>query len=436
MADEVRPAAIHILHGAIVRVAGFDDVPPGCSIDDAADAVVMPGLVDTHVHVNEPGRTDWEGFETATRAAAAGGVTTIVDMPLNSVPATTTVEALEAKRRAAMGKCFVDVGFWGGVVPGNAADLEPLFVAGVLGFKCFLVPSGVPEFASVTETDLREAMPILAKLGAPLLAHAELPGPIAAAIAGTAPGDPRRYATYLARRPARAENEAIALLIALCRELRARTHIVHLVSTEALDLLDVARASGVPITSETCPHYLTFAAEEIPDGATAFKCAPPIRERENRDRLWSALMDGAIQLIASDHSPSLPSMKDPESGDFLRAWGGVASLQIALPAVWTVAAARGGSLEHLAGWMCRGPARLAGLSRKGDIATGRDADLVVWNPDAEFTVDARALQHRHPITPYDGRRLRGTVERTYLRGHRIYERGEPFPAPSGQLLSR
>jgi allantoinase len=436
LADGVRPATIHIHDGVIVRVAEFGDVPIDCPIDDAANAVVMPGVVDTHVHVNEPGRTDWEGFETATRAAAAGGVTTIVDMPLNSVPATTTVEALETKRRAAAGKCFVDVGFWGGVVPGNAAEVEPLFAAGVLGFKCFLVPSGVDEFASVTEADLREAMPILAKLGAPLLAHAELPGPIEAAIARSAPGDPRKYATYLATRPVQAENEAIALLIALCRELRARTHIVHLVSCEALSLLDTARASGLPITSETCPHYLTFVAEEIPEGATAFKCAPPIREYENRERLWRALIDGAIQLVASDHSPSPPPMKHLDSGDFLRAWGGIASLQIALPATWTAASARGGSLNQLAAWMCREPARLAGLTRKGEITAGDDADLVVWDPEAEFTVDARSLQHRHAITPYDGLRLRGTVERTYLRGHRVYERGRPFPAPSGQLLSR
>jgi allantoinase len=434
--DEVRPAAIHIHHGAIVQLTAYDEVPVDCSIDEAADVVVMPGVVDTHVHVNEPGRTDWEGFETATRAAAAGGVTTIVDMPLNSVPSTTTVAALDAKRRAAAGKCHVDVGFWGGVVPGNAADLEPLVAAGVLGFKCFLVPSGVDEFRFVTEIDLREAMPILTTLGAPLLAHAELSGPIDAAIGRLAASDPRQYATYLATRPAQAENEAIALLIALCRELHTRTHIVHLASSEALPMLDAARALGLPITSESCPHYLTFAAEDIGAGATAFKCAPPIRERDHRERLWTALMNGSIQLVASDHSPSPPVMKHLDSGDFLRAWGGIASLQVALPAVWTGASARGGSLDQLAAWMCRAPARLAGLMRKGEIALGYDADLVIWNPEAELTVDAALLQHRHKITPYDGRRLRGAIERTYLRGRRVYERGQPFPAPSGQLLSR
>jgi allantoinase len=363
-------------------------------------------------------------------------VTTIVDMPLNSVPATTTVAALDAKRRAAAGKCHVDVGFWGGVVPGNAADLEPLVAAGVLGFKCFLVPSGVDEFRFVTEIDLREAMPILTTLGAPLLAHAELSGPIDAAIGRMAASDPRQYATYLATRPAQAENEAIALLIALCRELGTRTHIVHLASSEALPMLDEARALGLPITSESCPHYLTFAAEEIGAGATAFKCAPPIRERDHRERLWTALMNGSIQLVASDHSPSPPVMKHLDSGDFLRAWGGIASLQVALPAVWTGASARGGSLDQLAAWMCRAPARLAGLMRKGEIAPGYDADLVIWDPEAELTVDAALLEHRHKITPYDGRRLRGAIERTYLRGRRVYERGQPFPAPSGQLLSR
>ena len=435
LADGVRPAAIHIHHGAIVRVTEPDDVPVGCSIDDKADAVVMPGVVDTHVHVNEPGRTEWEGFEAATRAAAAGGVTTIVDMPLNSVPATTTVEALEAKRRAAAGQCFVDVGFWGGVVPGNAAELEPLVAAGALGFKAFLVPSGVAEFPAVTETDLREAMPILANLNAPLLVHAELPGPIEAANARQSGGDPRKYSTYLATRPMQAENDAIGLLTRLCREFGARTHIVHLASSEAVPMLEAARASGARITAETCPHYLTFVAGDIQEGATAFKCAPPIRAADNRELLWRALLDGVIQLVASDHSPSPLLMKHLDSGDFLRAWGGIASLQVSLPATWTAASARGGSLNQLAAWMCREPARLAGLPRKGVIAAGCDADLVVWR-DVEFEVDARSLHHRHPITPYHGLRLRGVVERTYLRGRLVYDRELTSPSPSGQLLAR
>ncbi|MEP7306886.1 MAG: allantoinase AllB [Acidobacteriota bacterium] len=435
-ADGVRPASIHIRDGAIVGVFEFDLIPADCRLDDAGDLVVMPGVVDTHVHVNEPGRTDWEGFETATRAAAAGGVTTIVDMPLNSIPATTSVEALEAKRRAAHGKCFVDVGFWGGVVPGNSAALEPLWSAGVLGFKCFLVPSGVDEFESVTEGDLHAAMPILARLGAPLLAHAELPGPIATAQARIGTSDPRRYATYLATRPKAAENEAIALLIALCRQHGVRTHIVHLASSEALAMIREARASGLPLTAETCPHYLTFAAEEIRDGATAFKCAPPVRERDNREGLWGALAGGTIQMVASDHSPSPPAMKRLDTGDFLRAWGGISSLQVALAATWTEASSRGYSLNQLAQWMCRAPAQLAGLVSKGAIEGGADADLVIWDPDVEVTVDARRLHHRHPLTPYDGRRLRGRVERTYLRGHVVAPRAEPSSIPRGRLLTR
>ncbi|MEO8256449.1 MAG: allantoinase AllB [Acidobacteriota bacterium] len=443
--EQTRPAAVHIRSGTVVGVTDFEDVPGGCPIDEAGDAVVMPGVVDTHVHVNEPGRTGWEGFDTATRAAAAGGVTTIVDMPLNSIPATTSAAALEAKRRAAEGQCFVDVGFWGGVVPGNASELPGLAAAGALGFKCFLVPSGVDEFEAVTEADLRIALPVLARLGVPLLVHAELPGPIekasrqlAAPIAGAsgdAP-DPRRYATYLATRPTQAENDAIALSIALCREYGVRTHIVHLSSAAALPLLIDAFASHCPITVETCPHYLTFAAGDIADGATAFKCAPPIRERENRESLWAALAGGRIQMVASDHSPSPPALKQLGSGNFLTAWGGISSLQISLAATWTGASARGWSLTQLAGWLCRAPSRLAGLERKGAIEVGRDADLVVWDPEREFTVAGRSLLHRHALTPYEGGVLRGVVERTYLRGQRIYQRGQPMRAPAGRFLTR
>jgi allantoinase len=443
-----RPAAVHIRAGRIIGVLDYDDLPAGCPLDDAGDAVVMPGVVDTHVHVNEPGRTEWEGFETATRAAAAGGVTTIVDMPLNSIPATTSVAGFDAKRRAAEGKCFVDVAFWGGVVPGNVSELQSLVAAGVLGFKCFLVPSGVDEFPAVTEADLRSAMPVLSRLGVPLLVHAELPGPIEEAtrhvaarsgsparLSGQAP-DTRCYATYLATRPKRAENDAIALSIGLCREHRVRTHIVHLSSSEALTLLDQARASDILITVETCPHYLTFVADEIPAGATAFKCAPPIRERENREHLWAALAAGLIQMVASDHSPSPPALKQTMSGDFLQAWGGISSLQVSLGATWTGASARGYSLNQLADWMCRAPARLAGLDRKGAVESGYDADLVVWDPDGQLTVEGWLLMHRHPLTPYEGRTLRGVVERTYLAGRRIYERGKPMGAATGRLLTR
>jgi allantoinase len=442
---QLRPAAVHIRTGRIIGVLDFEDLPAGCPLDDAGDAVVMPGVVDTHVHVNEPGRTEWEGFDTATRAAAAGGVTTIVDMPLNSIPATTSVAGFDAKRRAAEGKCFVDVGFWGGVVPGNVPELQGLVNAGVLGFKCFLVPSGVDEFPAVTEADLRIAMPVLSRLDVPLLVHAELPGPIdeatrqvvarAARVSGSAP-DARIYATYLATRPKQAEHDAIALSIALCREYRVATHIVHLSSAGALTPLSRARAARYPITVETCPHYLTFAAEEIPDGATAFKCAPPIRERGNRESLWAALAGGLIQMVASDHSPSPPALKQTRSGDFLRAWGGISSLQLSFAATWTGASARGYSLDQVVEWMCRAPARLAGFDRKGALEVGYDADLVVCDPEGEITVDGRSLMHRHPLTPYEGRALRGVVERTYLGGRRIYERGKPMSAPSGRLLMR
>jgi allantoinase len=398
----------------------------------------MPGLVDTHVHINEPGRTEWEGFATATRAAAAGGVTTLIEMPLNSIPATTTLEEFREKIVAASGQLSVDVGFWGGVVPGNVAELRPLWEAGVFGFKCFLVPSGVEEFREVGKSDLRAALPELAALGAPLLAHAELPGPIEEAVQMRPKGAPaNRYATWLASRPRQAENEAIALLLRLAEEFHARVHIVHLSSSDSIAQLRQARARGIRVTVETCPHYLTFTSEEIAGGATEFKCAPPIRERENREKLWDALRGGTIDFVASDHSPCPPAMKLREEGDFLRAWGGIASLQIGLPAVWTQARSRGYALTHMADWMCRGPARLAGLEkRKGAIAAGYDADLVIWNPDAKFRVDPARFHHRHKLTPYAGRELFGVVETTFLRGRKVFGRGEFSAAPAGQILYR
>jgi len=433
-----RAAAIHIRGGAIVAITAFDEIPRDVPLHEAGDSVVMPGIVDTHVHINEPGRTDWEGFSTATRAAAAGGVTTLIEMPLNSIPATTTAAAYREKLAAAAGKLSVDTGFWGGVVPGNAAELKPLWDAGAFGFKCFLVPSGVDEFAHVAESDLRAALPQLAARGAPLLAHAELPGPIDDAIAKLPKGaSPKRYATWLAARPHEAEDEAIALLIRLAREFKARVHIVHLVSSHSLGLLRQAKAEGLAVTVETCPHYLSFAAEDIADGATEFKCAPPIRSRDNREKLWAALGDGAIDFIATDHSPCPPALKLPDEGDFLRAWGGIASLELSLPAVWTQARSRGYPVSRLAEWLCAGPARLAGLhGRKGSISVGCDADLVIWNPDATFRVDAARLHHRHKVTPYAGRELAGMVETTFLRGRKIFERGE-FPCPpAGRVLRR
>lgn len=440
-AGRPRPAAVHVAGETIVAVAAFDDVPGGAELRDFGDRVVMAGLVDTHVHCNEPGRTDWEGFATATRAAAGGGVTTLVDMPLNSVPATTTVAALEAKLAAAAGKLAVDVGFWGGVVPGNARELRPLHASGVLGFKCFLVPSGVEEFPAVGETDLRSALPELAALGAPLLAHAELPGPIEAAaalLAGpAAERDRRRYATWLASRPRAAENEAIALLLRLCRVHGARLHVVHLSSSEAVAMLREARAAGQPVTVETCPHYLVFAAEEIADGATELKCAPPIRDRTNNDALWRALEEGTIDMVVSDHSPCPPPLKQREGGDFLAAWGGIASLELGLPVMWTAARRRGLGPEHLAEWMGAAPASLAGLGhRKGRLQPGYDADLVAWDPEATFRVEPERLRQRHPVTPYAGRELCGVVEATFLRGREVFAAGGPVGPPSGRVLSR
>jgi allantoinase len=429
--DRVAPASIHVRDGIIVGIGEYGDVPAGVDLIDVTDQVISPGLVDTHVHVNEPGRTEWEGFAHATRAAAAGGVTTLVDMPLNSIPATTTVAALEAKRAAAAGQCHVDVGFWGGVVPGNHDDLAPLARAGVLGFKCFLTPSGVDEFAHVSAADLRLALPVLADLDLPLLAHAELPEALAAIDPNA---DPRQYLTWLASRPDASEEAAISLLIDLSRRFGARIHIVHLAAASALPILRRARAAGVRITVETCPHYLFFAAESIDAGATAWKCAPPIRDSATRDALWQALIDGGIDLIATDHSPAPPSLKRLDEGDFVRAWGGIASLQLGLAAVWTAAGARNVPLHHLARWLSAAPARLAGLEgRKGAIAAGADADFVIWDPTEEWTVDPAALYHRHAVTPYAGRRVRGRVLRTIVRGRSVYD-GEIVGPPEGALL--
>jgi len=432
--DSFGPASVHIRDGVITAIDAFESVPAGAELLDAGESVVMPGLVDTHVHLNEPGRTDWEGFTSGTRAAAAGGVTTLIDMPLNSIPPTTTVRGLHAKVEAARNQCWVDVGFWGGVVPGNADQIEPLIAEGVFGFKCFLVPSGVDEFQHVTEADLRLALPLIAANRSLLLVHAELPGPIDLARTENSSRPSRRYGSYLASRPRAAENEAIELLIRLSREFGARIHIVHLSSADAIFELRAARAEGLPITVETCPHYLLFSAEEIPDGATQFKCAPPIRENENREWLWRALANGVINFITTDHSPCPASMKSMESGDFFQAWGGITSLQLGLSSVWTEARRRGHSLEEVAQWLSTRSARVAGLQdRKGAIAVGKDADLVLFRPDAPVEWP-HTLHHRHKLTPYEGRALTGIVERTILRGRTIYHDGEFADAPSGTIL--
>jgi allantoinase len=429
-----QPAAVHIDHGRITRISDYSDTPAGARVVDGGRLVVMAGVVDSHVHINEPGRTQWEGFASATRAAAAGGVTTLIDMPLNSIPATTTSEGFLAKLRAAEGQCHVDVGFWGGVVPGNAGELEPLARRGVLGFKAFLSPSGVAEFDHVSEADLHIALPILARLNLPLLVHSELPSSLREIDPAA---DPRVYRTWLDSRPGTSEVQAIELLIRLSRQYGTAVHIVHLACADALPALHAARAEGLRISVETCPHYLAFCSEQIGNGRTDFKCAPPIRDRRHQDRLWDAILSGAIDLVATDHSPAPPESKHLADGDFTAAWGGVASLQLGFAAVWTDASTRGGSLAQLTQWMSAAPAALAGLSeRKGTIAVGRDADLVLWDPDAEWIVDGAALEHRHPVTPYAGLRLRGRVHRTFLRGEVVYDEGRFLDLPRGRAWLR
>lgn len=446
--QSVAEAAVHIDDGRITKISSFTDLLPGYEVIEAnADEVVMPGLVDTHVHINEPGRTEWEGFATATRAAAAGGVTTVIDMPLNSIPPTTTRAGLRTKLKAAESQCYVDVGFWGGVVPGNTSELEPLADAGVVGFKCFLIHSGVDEFPNVDEPELREAMPVLTKMGAVLIVHAEVPGPISGTgipachtLGDTHPtaevdACPTEYQTFLRSRPRAAENEAVELMIRLSREFGTRIHIVHHSSADALPALRKARTEGLEITVETCPHYLTFASEEIPDGATEFKCCPPIRERENREELWDALRDGTIDFVVSDHSPCPPEMKLKETGDFLAAWGGISSLQFRLPIMWTEARKRGHTLPELTKWLCAAPATLVNLTgRKGAIAAGCDADIVIWKPDEEFRINPELTHHRHKLTPYAGRAFAGVVQKTFLRGQKIYDDGRFEAEPLGELL--
>ncbi len=440
------PATVLVDGERISAVRGWNDVSsdllPGAGpIDliDFGDRVLLPGLVDTHVHINDPGRSEWEGFETATKAAAAGGVTTLVDMPLNCVPETTDVQALEAKRTAAKGRAWVDWAAWGGVVPGNADSIEPLARAGVPGFKCFLIHSGIDGFAWVDEAGLRLALARLRGTGLPLLAHAEIGGPIDTAIQklNEAGADWRKYSTFLASRPDSAEVDAIALLIRLAEEFQTPVHIVHLSSAQALPLLAAARGRGVPVTVETCAQYLWFAAEDIPDGATEFKCAPPIRDTANREKLWRALEEGQIDFVATDHSPCPPEMKRRETGQFNEAWGGIASLGLALPVMWTAMQQRGLKLENVGEWMAASPARLAGLSgRKGAIAPGADADFAVFDTEAAWTVTPDDLHFRHKISPYLGAKLRGRVIETWLRGERIFSAGKFSDEARGREQAR
>jgi len=406
---------------------------------DFGDFVLLPGLVDTHVHINEPGRTEWEGFESATRAAAAGGVTTLVDMPLNCVPETTSIEALRAKRAAAEGKTWVDWAAWGGVVRGNAEAIPALASGGVPGFKCFLIHSGVDGFSWVDEPDLRLALKQLRGTGLPLLAHAEVAGPVEAAVAelNRAGADWGRYATFLSSRPDEAESGAIELLIRLVEEFETPVHVVHLSSAKTLPMIADSRRRGLPITVETCSHYLWFGAQDIPNGATEFKCAPPIRETANREALWEALAGGLIDMVTTDHSPCPPEMKHREEGRWDLAWGGIASLGLALPVMWTAMNRRGIQIERLVKWMSGAPAVLAGLAeRKGSLAVGRDADLVVFDPDTSWTVSEDDLRFRHKVSPYMGAELRGRVLETWLRGEPVYSVGHFADAPRGRELVR
>jgi allantoinase len=422
--EGIRPAAVLVEGEQIQGVVPIGQVPPDREVHDFGDAAILPGLMDSHVHINEPGRAEWEGFQTATRAAAAGGYTLLVDMPLNCLPATTTVSALAAKRAASQGNCRVDWAAWGGVVRDNQGDIEPLAAAGVLGFKCFLIHPGIDGFTMVTEEDLRAALPHVALTGLPLLVHAELAGPVDAATARLAHADWKSYATYLQSRPDEAELSAIRMMLSLCREYRFRLHIVHLSTSRALPELRAARQEGLALSVETCPHYLHLAAEEIENGTTVCKCAPPIRSRENRETLWQGLKEGVIDLVATDHSPCPPSMKRLDEGNFRAAWGGISSLSLGLPLMWTEAARRGFTLIDIARWMAQGPARLAGChERTGNIAAGYNADLVVFDPDAQFKVTEERLHYRHLLSPYLGETLRGVVKATYLRGQRVFSEG-------------
>jgi allantoinase len=431
-----RPGALLVEGEKIASVCRLSEIPAHALTHDCGDDALLPGLVDTHVHINQPGRTEWEGFRTATRAAAAGGYTTLIDMPLNCLPETTTVAALEEKRAAAQGECFVDWAPWGGAVADNQEHILPLARAGVLGFKCFLIYPGCDGFTMIDQQQLETALPFIAESGLPLLVHAELAGPIDAASDGLRTADWRSYATYLASRPDQAELDAIRLMIRLCRQYRFRLHIVHLSTSLALEELHAARAEGLPITVETCPHYLHFAAEEIPDGATLLKCAPPIRSKENQEQLWRGLGEGIIDMIVTDHSPCPPVMKHEDSGRFDLAWGGIASISLAASIVHTECIRRGFTLDNIVRWMSRAPAALAGIRQEaGALEAGRDANFVIFDTDAEFTVTPDKLHYRHAISPYLNETLRGAVKATYLRGEVVYRGGDFALKPSGREVT-
>lgn len=432
-----RNGAIMIEDGKIIDIV--NELPEGdFIIEDLGNNVLMPGIIDPHVHINEPGRTDWEGFDTATKAAIAGGITSLIEMPLNASPVTTTVKAFEEKIKATEGKLHSNCGFWGGIIPGNENEIEPLIEKaslndrvgqGVLGFKAFLTHSGIDEFPNVTENDLKKAMPIIAKYGLPLLVHCELSTP-----STLFPLTSTLYTDYLSSRPKKWEDDAIALMIRLCEEFNCRTHIVHLSSADSIEQITKGKQKGLPLTVETGQHYLYFNAEGIKDGHTEFKCAPPIREKANNEKLWQALKDGVIDFVGTDHSPAPPELKQLESGDFMKAWGGIASLQFALPVLWTAAIKNNCSINDIAKWLCEKPALLPQLKSKGKIEKGYDADFVVWNPEEKFIVTKENIYHKHKITPYLNEELTGVVKQTWLKGAKVFEEGAILHLNKGKIL--
>lgn len=396
---------------------------------DVGDAVLMPGIIDPHVHINEPGRADWEGFDSATKAAAAGGITSMIEMPLNARPVTTSVDAFNQKLRATEGKLHINCGFWGGIVPDNADNLEPLLQSGVFGIKAFLVDSGLPEFPNVSESDLRKGIPAIAAAGMPLLVHAELASPIDDIPIVD-------YQSHLQSRPSKWEDDAIELMINLCGEYGGRTHIVHLSSSDSLAQIEDAKAQGLPISVETCPHYLVFNSESIPQDNTLYKCAPPIRDKANNEKLWRAISDGKIDFITSDHSPAPPALKHLDDHNFEKAWGGIAGLQFLLPAFWTGASQRNMELTDIARLMCQAPAEFVGLETKGKIVPGYDADLIIWDPDAKVDTNTDVIYHKHKATPYRDFAMQGRVLKTFVNGELVYEEGEFLSLSQGQILLR
>jgi allantoinase len=416
--NEIADVTLLIQNGKIY------DIVSGKSNDDAIELgnkVLMAGIIDPHVHINEPGRTEWEGFDSATKSAIAGGITCLVDMPLNATPVTTSVKAFEEKLQATTNKLHTNCGFWGGIVPGNEKEIEGLIKNGILGFKTFLTHSGIDDFPNALESDLDKAMPILTKNNLPLLVHCELSDDENHCINN----DSRSYANYLSSRPKKWEDDAIAMMIRLCEKHHTRVHIVHLSSADSIPQIIAARQKGLPISVETGQHYLYFNAEDIPDGSTAHKCAPPIRDKENNDQLWEALQKGVIDFVATDHSPATADLKELDSGNFMKAWGGIASIQLALPVLWTAAKKRNCSLTDIAKWLCENPAKLPGLEMtKGIIAKGYDADLIVWDPEKEFTVENENLYHKNKVCPYQGHQLFGVVEQTWLAGEKVFSSNE------------